>query len=69
MTDFQIGAIIGAALCFMLIPRLVRSKPSHDIAEAKPFDYSTLEDDIPTVETWFKIRVWSDENEGRSLTG
>lgn len=27
-----------------------------------------LPDDMPTVEDWYRIRVWTDELEGRSLT-
>lgn len=27
-----------------------------------------LPSDLPTTEDWFRIRVWSDEHAGRSLT-
>lgn len=27
-----------------------------------------LPEDMPTVQDWFRIRIWTDEIEGRSLT-
>jgi len=40
-----------------------------EIIEAQPYDYSQMPDDLPSVDDWFKIRVWVDEIEGKSLTG
>lgn len=39
------------------------------VIEAQPYDYSQMPDDLPSVDDWFKIRVWLDEIEGKSLTG
>lgn len=39
-----------------------------ELPEAKPYDYSTMPDDIPSVDDWFKIRVWQDELNGTALT-
>lgn len=40
-----------------------------EVIEAQPYDYSQMPDDLPSVDEWFKIRVWVDEIEGKSLTG
>jgi hypothetical protein len=40
-----------------------------EVIEAQPYDYSQMPDDLPSVDDWFKIRVWVDEIEGKSLTG
>lgn len=39
-----------------------------EIVEAQPYDYSQMPDDIPSVDDWFKIRVWQDELNGTALT-
>jgi hypothetical protein len=39
-----------------------------EIIEAQPYDYSQMPDDIPSVDDWFKIRVWQDELNGIALT-
>lgn len=35
---------------------------------AEPMQADEIPDDIPSVEQWFRIRIWTDELEGRSLT-
>lgn len=53
------------------IPKSVEQwlPPQEDeVNEAQPYDYSTMPDDIPSVDDWFKIRVWQDELNGTALT-
>jgi hypothetical protein len=35
---------------------------------AEPLNVEQIPDDMPSVEDWFRIRIWTDELEGRSLT-
>ncbi len=39
-----------------------------EMIEAQPYDYSQMPDDMPSVDEWFKIRVWQDELNGTALT-
>jgi len=39
-----------------------------EATEAHPYDYTQMPDDIPSVDEWFKIRVWQDELNGTALT-
>ena len=40
-----------------------------EIIEAQPYDYSQMPDDMPSVDDWFRVRIWQDELNGLSLTG
>ncbi len=40
-----------------------------EVIEAQPYDYSQMPDDMPSVEDWFRIRIWQDELNGVALTG
>jgi hypothetical protein len=40
-----------------------------EVIEAQPYDYSQMEDDMPSVDDWFRIRIWQDELNGVALTG
>jgi hypothetical protein len=41
---------------------------NEEMKEAQPYNYADMPDDIPSVDEWFKIRVWQDELNGTALT-
>lgn len=53
-----------------IIPQSINRQMQVDEVEVKQPETEEQEypDDMPTVEEWFRIRVWNDEIEGRSLT-
>lgn len=53
-----------------IIPQSINRQMQVDEVEVKQPETEEPEypEDMPTVEEWFRIRVWADEIEGRSLT-
>jgi hypothetical protein len=50
------------------MPQSWASKQVQKAYIAEPMQADEIPDDMPTVEDWFRIRIWTDEIEGRSLT-
>lgn len=54
-----------------IIPQsITRQMQVEEVEHVEPeiINEDGIPDDMPTVEEWFRIRVWNDEIEGRSLT-
>lgn len=56
-----------------LFKRLIPQSVARQIQEVEEPEKPVIQEpqypeDMPTVDEWFRIRVWADEIEGRSLT-